>query len=225
MVSFGCFNINICMYFSGPFADHPSFESCDDNLKTSLHTFFACSVVYWLEQLSAKSELPLEDTALIDQINEVVKNCAKLIFHKDILNYYKAEAELKNLEKSITSNKLKLLKPVKYCKDIEASLCGKQPEVNDVCETNGIAHESEGSENKIATDNEILSESKEDEAEKYNKMKTIKTKFEEERVDTPNPCLLYGTIGNIMRKIMEKNDKCKVIMDEIENEIVGKGFQ
>ncbi|XP_014270650.1 gem-associated protein 5 [Halyomorpha halys] len=219
--------LQLCPWISpsGPLGDIKVFETCDKSLKESLNTFFASCVVYWLEELIRKSEINFNESTTIHKINDVVKECAKLVFHKNILNYYKYEVELKKLENSIAVNKLKLLKSMKYCKEIEAKLQGEPIATNGtICDdSSGSLENQDLSESKPSEENSA--EKAEDEAEKYNKLKSLKSKFEDERIDSPNPFILYCTMRSFMQKIMDHNENSRETMEIISNEIVGKSFE
>lgn len=115
---------------------------------------------------------------------------------------------------------------MKYCKEIEAKLQGEPNLTTNgttSVDVNGSLETQDLTESKTPEENST--EKAEDDTEKYNKLKSLKSKFEDERIDSPNPFILYCTMRSFMQKLMDHNENSRETMEEISNVIVGKSFE
>ncbi|XP_073993143.1 gem nuclear organelle associated protein rigor mortis [Rhodnius prolixus] len=189
---------------NGPLSNLSWYNEDEKSLSESCRTFLACSGIYWFDLLNTKSLLPLEDDVSINLVYDSIKQFSILLFHKEVISHHKLDIELKKLENTIAASKLKALKSMKYCKEIEAQLRTQ------TC-TNGTVeneHNSSDQESKSQKENDSNEEYNEEETvKKLTKIKSIKLKFEEERIAVPNPFIAYCSLRNILQSLINKNSK------------------
>ncbi|KAK9498761.1 hypothetical protein O3M35_003324 [Rhynocoris fuscipes] len=191
----------------GPLNDLLFYNEDEKSLSESCKTFFACSGVSWLELLNSKSLLPIDDENKINDIYKAFKDFATHLFQKEIITYHKLDIELKKLEKSIAASKLKAIKSMKYCKDIEEQL-RSQTNINGTVANLSTNNQINDQDNKLIKENDSNDDSNEEETvKKLTKIKSLKLKFEEERISAPNPYIVYCSLRNIMETLIPKNTK------------------
>uniref|UniRef100_A0A146LNJ2 Gem-associated protein 5 n=2 Tax=Lygus hesperus TaxID=30085 RepID=A0A146LNJ2_LYGHE len=194
------FYLQLCVWISpwGPLGTLPQIQYSEITLIESFCSFLGCGVVYWLDILNTKDLLPVTDEETMNDLHSTISRCAALLFHKDIMSYHKADVEIKKLESAIASSKLKALKAMKYCKDIEAQL--------------QVSGETPGPETAEDTTAESEADSK-----KLIRLKQQKTAFEEEHIYSPNPFITFCTLRNVLESICGKHPATQATLDDLKS--------